>query len=252
MLKWAEAIATGDERPAAVFAQEVSDEWLEVWCAAGYGITVGTDRGWKIRSALITSSEVNIAPIPEGVWSNAYYHGSYVAAGLWTDAPGGAVALCSVHASPAIANPLLYGWAESAEVPRRHGGGDPRWTGGTLWDADYLAASLREMSTATPLLVAGDFNEARDDVYFDSSGASGSWGQEYFNSLESADLVEVSLRDGREAFPTRGRLQLDHILATASLVDRLELGNVRLDKEWDNPGHSLSDHSALWFDLRVM
>lgn len=251
MRGWAQRVLRDPQQPVVVFAQEVSDAWLQVWEDAGYRIYLGQDRGWRIRSALITAPGMHLEALPEGAWSNAWYHGSYLAARVWTDAPGGPVVLCSVHASPQPARPSMYGW--EGPLPRvRNGGGDPRWTGGRLWDSDLVADSLIELSRFAPVLAGGDFNEARLDVHRDDHGETGTWGHEYFQRLERAGLREVTLRGGREAYPTRAGLQLDHVLTTEAARVRLGLSRPRLDAAWRrSEGKHLSDHAALWFSLRV-
>jgi hypothetical protein len=250
MIEWAESVIDG-ERPALVFAQETSPEWLRIWRRAGYGILSGRDRGWRMSTVLLHRPEMTLEPLPDHVWPNAYYHGSYIAAAVWTDAPAGPVVLCSVHASPAIAQPATYGWVGEVPLPR-DGGGDPRWTPRTLWDSDCVAASLIAMSQNYPLLAAGDFNEARDDVYVGDNGPCGTWGAEYFDRLEHAGLLDVSLIEGREELRTRGGLQLDHVLVSETAQPTLAVGSPRLDPAWSEPGHErLSDHTALWFDINI-
>lgn len=250
MVAWASAVVD-QEQPAVVFAQETSPEWLRVWRAAGYEILPGKDRGWRMSTVLLHWPEIQLQPVPDDVWPNAYYHGSYVAAGLWTNAPGGPIILCSVHASPAIAKPAEYGWVGDQPLPR-DGGGDPRWTPHTLWDSDLVAASLVEMSRAYPVVAAGDFNEARDDVFRDQAGSRGTWGTAYFDRLRAAGLVDVSLIEDRELLLTRGGLQLDHVLVSERAQADLLVGSPRLDEAWNQPGReTLSDHTALWFDITI-
>lgn len=116
-------------------------------------------------------------PLPDGVFPNAAYHGSYVAAGVWANAPGGPIALASVHASPQYADPVKYGWV--GEVPEaRHGGGDPRWPADRMWDSDLVAASLISISRHLPLLAGGDFNESRLDDPAELEDRHKGWGHD--------------------------------------------------------------------------
>lgn len=89
-------------------------------------------------------------------------------------------------------------------------------------------------------------------MHRDEHGETGTWGVEYFQRLEEAGFREVTLRRGREAYPTRASLQLDHVLATEAARMRLGLSRPRLDAAWRRPGgEHLSDHAALWFSLRL-
>ena len=156
---------------------------------------------------------------------------------------------CCVHASPQPGRPSTYGWVGDPLPPARDGGGDPRWTGGRLWDSDLVAESLVKLSRFAPVVDGGDFNEARLDVHRDEHGETGTWGVEYFQRVEEAGFREVTLR--REAYPTRGGLQLDHVLATRAAKAQLDLSRPRLDAAWRGPGgEHLSDHAALRFSLR--
>ncbi len=161
MTAWASE-ALEARQPVVVFAQEVpTDAWLRVWEDAGYTVTLGHDRGWRIRSALVTGPGLAIEPLTPADLPNLRYHGNYVAAGRCMDAQGEPVILASVHASPQPAAPDKYGWRGPLPSPRA-GGGDPRYAASTLWDSDLLLASLRDFaSDGSAVVAAGDLNEAR-------------------------------------------------------------------------------------------
>ena len=87
MTEWARQVA--HDQPAIVFAQEVpSDDWLGVWTAT-HNVTLGVERGWRIWLAVITHLDSSITRLTEADFPNLWYHGSYVAAARWDDAPGG-------------------------------------------------------------------------------------------------------------------------------------------------------------------
>jgi hypothetical protein len=248
MTEWARRIA--HDQPAIIFAQEaLSNDWLEVWTAT-HNVTLGVDRGWRIRSALITHRSLSITPLTEADSPNLWYHGNYVAAARWDDAPGGPVTLASVHASPSLASPDAYGWTGARPEPR-NGGGDPRYVGGRAWDADYLLSTLAAMARETPVLAVGDFNESRTDDFDEANRRRGTWGKEYFDRVEEVGFTDCVLRACREELPTRGRLQLDYVLASgraAQLV--IKDPKPQVDRTWSGPSaQDLSDHAALWFNL---
>lgn len=258
MLEWALA-TVADRRPALVFAQEVpTSGWLETWTDAGYQSAIlGPDRGWRIRSALIADRGLHVRPLTLQECPTLWYHGTYLAAGLWADAPGGPCAVVSVHASPSPAEPERYDWTGGPVTPR-HGGGDTRWTSRTLWDSDLVLATLAALAEPTSvtsgrLLAAGDFNESRlDDLAVDRA-RRGTWGSEYFTRAADRGLRDVSAPGDAETLETRGRLQLDHVLvseAAAGLVP--DCPAPALDPGWTAESReTLSDHVPVWFDLDV-
>ena len=174
MTAWAEQVME-QRRPSVVFAQEVpSDAWLGAWMRQGYTCTLGVEPSWRIRSALLTADGIDVTPLTASDLPNLSYHGSYVAAARWNNAPGGPTVLASVHASPQLADPSRYGWL--GEPPRaRNGGGDARFTPDRLWDSDLLLASPRGLAKNDAALVAaGDFNVALASD-FDDGRHLGTW-----------------------------------------------------------------------------
>jgi hypothetical protein len=265
--KWARATATSPGRPVIAFIQEIPSEgWLQQWREAGYRVIVGVERGWKVRSAILTTlpDDACIA-LGEGDLPELRYHGEYVAAARlkgWS--PQGDLTLLSVHAQPAATtHEYLRHYPDSDAVHRRDGGNDPRWRG-QLFDADVV---IETISRAGPLVLAcGDLNEARgwDDV----PGHEGhTWGTELFGSssgtspathgvLHEKGLVDIPLTvTGEEAVTRRApghpSLQLDHIVAPRELAQHVRDGS--LDKAWTEPvlgvQTGLADHAPIWFTL---
>ncbi len=250
MAEWAREAAR--RQPAVVFAQEVPlDGWHTEWTSAGYHVTFGVDRGWRMRSALITRQDLSITRLTEADVPNLWYHGSYVAAARWENAPLGPVALASVHASPSPADPDAYGWT-GADPQARHGGDDPRYVGGRTWDSDYLLSTLGEMARVAPVIAAGDFNESRADDIDESGHHRCTWGEEFFaRAEEEYGLTDCVQRACGAELPTRGRLQLDHVLASGRAAQLIsDDPQPYVDPAWSRPsGQPLSDHAALWFHL---
>lgn len=253
MTRWARRIASSDTRPAIVFSQEIpDDEWLRIWTDADYTVTEGVGTRWKIRSALITRSDLDVTALTEADVPSLRYHGSYVVAARWHRTDGD-ITLISAHASPQPADPATYGWPTdlTPEPPPRDGGGDPRWPAHRLWDSDLvLATVLQAQESLGPLIVGGDFNESRLDDRLNGHVAYG-WGHEYFDRARDGGLIDISVTAAEEEIPTRGVLQLDHVLASASLLLPGTGGpGPHLDELWlvEDPAN-LSDHAALWVPM---
>lgn len=254
MTAWARGALA--ESPAVVFAQEVpNDGWIHVWTTAGYTVTLGCDRGWKIRSALLTRPDLKIQPMGTDDCPSLWYHGSYVACARWLNAHRDPITLVSLHATPNQADLLTYGWPSDLISPPtpRSGGADTRWTPNRLWDSDTVLATLLHLQRSGPVIAAGDFNESRlDDVDLHGSPIVG-WGSQYFQFAHDAGLVEFSLDPQHREIPTRGGLQLDHLLASQTLLD--DAGwhpGAYVDTAWSEADPAdLSDHAALWVPLPV-
>jgi len=259
MNDWARFLMERDEPPAIVFAQEIpSDDWLDLW--EGYTVTLGSGPQWRVRSALITRSDLDVTGLTAREFPSLGYHGSYVAAARWHNAPCGPTTLVSVHASPSPAEPQRYGWP--GELPEPRSGNDARWPNGRLWDSDLVLATLTHLAhpdggtKAASVFAAGDFNEARNDDLDPKGKHRGTWGREYFERVADAGFVDWTYAswDGREV-PTRGGLQLDHVLAAgpATLL-RPQPGSARvLVPVLSAEGHfvsgspgSFSDHESVW------
>ena len=255
MTAWA-LQALHERQPAVVFAQEVpSDGWLQVWEDAGYAVTLGHDRGWRIRSALITAPGLRIEPLTPEDLPNLQYHGNYVAAARCLDAQGGPVILASVHASPQPADPGKYGWQGQLPSPRV-GGDDRRYAASTLWDSDLLLASLRDLAAGgSAVVAAGDFNEARAFDLDPAGERLGSWGDEYFRRVAEYQLKDWLMDRWHEERPTRAHLQLDRVI-TNDAGERLLPGAPEpfVDPAWTVAGTfpaELSDHAPVWFPLQL-
>lgn len=242
MCAWART-ASAERRPLLVFAQEVTDAFVEVWREAGYSVHIGVNRGWLIRSALLAAPGEVLTELTPSI-DNLQYHGDYVAARRW-DSSTGPVVVASVHASPQLAEPVRYGWVGACPPPRE-GGSHSRYPPRRLWDADLLLETLRGLAGGgLPLLAAGDFNEARG---FDADDG-GTWGAEYFERLEQHGLVDWTYDVWGGERPTRGKLQLDHVVVNKAGRSLPSAQGVEIDAAWkDWPSH-LSDHAPVWFRL---
>jgi len=134
MIDWVLGIAQVRE-PAFVFAQEVTQPWLDAWDSTRYHIAKTVGRSWQIRSALLFRSDLHVERVPSDWAPNLErYHGSYLSSGLW-EVRGCEVVVVSVHASPSYADLEKYDWQGSLELPTRAGGGAPggqRIVSGTL------------------------------------------------------------------------------------------------------------------------
>lgn len=256
MTRWA-AAAAGEYEPAIVFAQEVPDaRWLEVWKGRGYTLFLGEDRGWKIRSALLTAPGLDVEPVTAAHVPNLRYHGSYLAAARWLNAPAAAgTCLVSVHASPQPAEPDRYGWQGRRPTPR-HGGGDPRYPPARLWDSDLVLATLHDLADQgrVPVLAAGDYNEAlAHDLDPHTGKRLGSWGQEYLARAEQYGLQDWLGDVWGEERGTRAGLQLDRVLISGPARPLLRrTPSPFVDPAWPGTGSSsfgLSDHAPVWFAL---
>ncbi len=245
MAAWATSVL--ERGPALVCAQEVpATDWLNVWTDAGYRPWCGPDRGWKVRSALLTRPDLEFTAID---FPNRTYHGSYVAAARVTTRRG-PVTVASVQASPNQAEPEKYGW--SGPVPsRRDGGDDPRYVGRRLWDSDLLLSTLAGLAASGPLLAAGDLNEAEAHDLDPRSDHHGTWGKEYFERLSTGGLTDHLSQSWRGERPTRGRLQLDRLIVNSSGRSYVSDDQPEIDKAWAAPAAAarLSDHAAIWVRL---
>ncbi len=179
---------------------------------------------------------------------NGNYHGRYVAAARLS-LPAGDVVAVSAHASPSRAEPERYGWV--GQLPQaRHGGDDPRYKGGELWDSDLLLATLGDLAQHGPVIAAGDFNEAKDFDLDPATGKQGTWGREYFDRAKDLGLTDVLSALWRRERATRGLLQLDRCFANEPAFPFLSGTAAHLDEDWDNLDPSeLSDHRAVWLSV---
>jgi hypothetical protein len=249
--KWARS-ALAERRPAIVFAQEVpSDHWLDIWRSSGYRLWLGEPRGWAVRSVLLTRSDLHISDAGPSDHPTLHYHGSYVAAARWATHRGD-VLLASVHASPNRAEPERYGWA--GDLPAaRDGGHDARYPGKQLWDSDLVAETLRRMQLVSPLLAAGDLNEARGFDVDEAGKPLGTWGREYFDRLVTSGLHPWLHDSWTGERATHAHLQLDHIIVSTEARALLARSPApHLDRAWLDPagsGVARSDHAPIWAAL---
>jgi hypothetical protein len=109
---------------------------------------------------------------------------------------------------------------------------------GELWDADFVLQSLaNEVARGQSLLAAGDLNESR---LWDLTHP-GNWGADFFARVEEVGLVDVSRAKLAAELPTRGEYQIDYVLATGDLADRVH--DIGLGP---HPG---ADHESLHFTI---
>jgi len=262
MIPWAlDAADRHLKKPYLVLAQETSPEWLAVWEQAGYGVVAGAGEDVCV-SAVIAHPDVYLEPLSSSDLPGLVAHGSYVAAAE-VRLPGAAVALrvLSIHASPAepaaerakARENLFPRDVEGLIVHPRQVGTSQPWAGAE-WDSDRVLATAIHAAIGHELLVAGDFNEARgwDDRH------GGTWGHEFFHNAEVAGLMSPLYDENRSPeIPTRWHrrgeeqpLQLDHVLATSPLAERIDQWHV--DQGWSDPDiavyeQGLSDHAPVWF-----
>ena len=265
---WAVAVAADPvHRPDLAFIQEVpSQAWLDAWCEQDYRVILGHQRGWKVRSAILTRlDEAHCAPLTPQELPELEYHGEYVAAARlkgW-DHGGGDLTVLSVHASPNPASDehvAVYPAREA--IRRRDGGADPRHRG-LLFDADVVLETIARAGPA--VLACGDLNEARgwDDL---PQHTGHTWGAEFFGtrtpdgqliggSIPALGLVEVALSDDGSEVVTRRKpghpwLQLDHIITTAPLATLIH--DIAVDPAWTagtREAAGLADHAPIRFTL---
>ena len=256
MRDWTERIlADGERRPVVIFAQEVFTGWLDLFSPRQWVVTLGTDQGWQVRSAVVTSRALAVTRVDDRTVSNLHYHGNYMAVARWERPGQQDIILASVHASPNEADPEKYEWRGPLPEPR-HGGRDERYVGSRLWDSDLLLATLRDLHSTTglPVLAGGDLNESL--LYdFDTSGRQlGTWGKEYFELAHRYGLIPWLHKawadgNGHSERPTRGLYQLDHLLTTADAAELLGTEPLpHVDQEWKDRAalDSLSDHAPVW------
>lgn len=260
MVTWANRVLHEPEPPGLVFAQECSDEWLEVWATSGYQVIEGDapdQPRYRARSALLVDQrlDLDITQADTRVVPTLAYHGSYVAAATWAVASEASVLLMSVHASPSRAERHQDRWPSAVPSPvQRRGVSDPGVVGG-LWDADAVLATLVHQARQGPVLAAGDLNEA---LGWDNQHPGETWGEEFFQALRAGGLAsplhdlwgtpEVPERATRMAEGQPG-LQLDHVVTTEA-----EAGWIRepeLDPDWAGAGSpdDRSDHIPVWFEI---
>jgi len=224
---WAEHVRQ-EKTLDLLFVQEVHDQdWLDAWSAPDWHVVVGSGPLYKPRSAIIANF-----PIKPISYSTSDYHGSYVAVAKVKSGADDACLFASVHASPtALKAESLVRWDECGLLRP-----EPR-TGGYLWHSDLVLASMRSIAMQGPLIVAGDWNEARN---WDCDHA-GSAGAEFFKGVEAAGFVDCAFREWKAEKPTHGTYQLDHVFASKNVADQVEVHSA--------PGEKISDHAPIAFEV---
>jgi len=225
--EWSEHVRQ-DKTLDLLCVQEVhDDDWLEAWRAKGWHVVVGSGPLYKPRSAIIANFPIESFPYP-----TSDYHGSYVAVAQVKSGAADAWLIASVHASPTgLSADWVKRWVSCGlerPVPR---------TGLDLWDSDLVLASMRSLAERGPLIVAGDWNEARN---WDCDHA-GSAGAEFFERVEAAGFVDCAFREWKAEKPTHGTYQLDHVFASKNVADQVEVHSA--------PGEKISDHAPIAFEV---
>ena len=250
-----------ESRPDILFLQEVPAGFAEMW-EPEYTVVPGQGTQWGIRSALVTRLDVlDQEPVP-----SAGYHGSYLAACRLRLVDGGPpIRLVSFHASPRPVEPRYTDhWPDGdgfADPTPRDGGG---WPATTLFDSDYVIATLVALAGAgEPLLAAGDLNECEA---WDEDHAPQRWWPPLHQTLTTAGLAlplratfpqdpELPGRRGSEQqthFGSEHDYQLDHVIATADLA--AAVNHAHVEPVWnraDVEAGNLSDHAPVWFSLET-
>ena len=237
-----------------LFVQEVHDQdwldawsapdWHDAWSAPDWDVVVGSGPIYKPRSAIIANFPIESFPYP-----TSDYHGSYVAVAQVKSGAADGWLIASVHASPtALSADWVKRWVSCGlerPVPRT---GLELWdecgllrpeprTGGYLWHSDLMLESMRSIPAHTPLIIAGDWNEARGwDL--DHRGV---WGAEFFERVEAAGFVDCAFREWKAEKPTHGTYQLDHVFASKNVADQVEVHSA--------PGEKISDHAPIAFEV---
>ena len=228
-----------------LFLQEVpSRDWLERF-SSSYSVHIAepveSHPKW-CRSAVVVrrdaiASELLVLPTEN-------YHGTYLAGAVLDLAGVGPVALVSVHASP---NPSTDAdkrrWSGQPPAERRGGGRNA----GALWDVDFVVETLRLLACDQDVLAVGDFNESRR---WDTTHPGETWGAEFFESVGTAGFVDCLERLWGEERATRGDHQIDHVLATPAVAERVTFAAV--SEPSSVPGVEPSDHRPVEFEVAVV
>lgn len=225
--EWAKDVRQ-DKTLDLLFVQEVHDQaWLDAWSAPDWHVVVGSGPLYKPRSAIIANFPIESFPYP-----TSDYHGSYVAVAKFKCSAPNACLFASVHASPTALKAVSLERWDACGLLRP----EPR-TGLELWDSDLVLASMRSLAERGPLIVAGDWNEAR---YWDS-GHGGIAGKEFFEGVEAAGFVDCAFREWKAEKPTHGTYQLDHVFASKNVADQVKVHSA--------PGEKISDHAPIAFEV---
>jgi len=216
---------------------ELPKEFADAYDICKYNETAAHP-AYRCRTLIAVRRETRLRPIPLEV-PTATYHRSYVA-GARVDLPGiGETILLSIHASPREIpedSPYREDWSGKSPTARPI-------AKGVLWDSDYVFETIRRVNLANslPMIVAGDYNEARESKLLDPEW--GIWGKEYFvNPKSELGLFDVTWSEWRVERATHGDAQLDHILATEDLRSHLMGAKVLQDA-------NKSDHKPITWSI---
>jgi len=216
---------------------ELPKEFADAYDICKYNETAAHP-AYRCRTLIAVRREAWLRPIPLEV-PTATYHRSYVA-GARVDLPGiGETILLSIHASPREIpedSPYREDW--SGDFPKAR-----PIAKGVLWDSDYVLETIRRVkdSNKARIIVAGDFNEARESNLLDPEW--GIWGTQYFEKAESElGLFDVTWNEWEHEKATHRDAQLDHILATENLRSHLIDSTVQEDA-------NQSDHDPITWSI---
>lgn len=192
---------------------------------------------FKCRSAVVArpGTEMKLTPL---ALENAAYHGSYLAGAVVEGILDVPIAAVSVHASPTrLTDESFDKWAGPSPTPRAGGGPDA----GRLFHADLVLATLRSLAASQPVLLCGDWNEAR--AWDDHN--PGTWGKEFFELVVEAGLRDVLFERWGEERPTRGKYQIDHVFASPAVVDLVTAAELAPELR------GASDHTPVRFSISM-
>jgi hypothetical protein len=233
--EWVLSAASGDRAAAIMFLQELPVSGITV--PVGYTAVpiassdaVGTG-DYVCRSALLLrDAEVRLLEVLERE-SPVRALGPYGVAAR-VDIAGESFLLVSVHASPRELGDVVLpeGLTPRVRTPCER----------VAWWSDVALAGLRGVS-AERLLVAGDFNEARE---WDKNNRNHSCSVAFFKEVAEVGLVDATWEAWGREHPTRANphYQLDRVFHSKDIASRVRMGGTPAPDP-------VSDHAPIWFSL---
>jgi hypothetical protein len=227
--RWVRQILAAPDTPDLAFLQEVPAALLAA-PPAGYQAVSGRERPSSAvgrTSLLLVRDGVGELGEPTDITFEAM--GTYVATAVLRRGDTRTLVV-SAHTSPAVV----------AEDKRRPDFGTRSCERGPWW-TDAFLADLRLVMAAvdTPVLIAGDFNQAR--AYDAAHGHR--CGGEFLDAVADLGLVDVTVRDwgGERATRRSPDYHLDRVFASRQLAEEIRVDDIELVDD------SVSDHAAVWF-----
>lgn len=238
-IRWLRQLTEVAPQIDLAFLQETPAEATDALTALGWTVHGwGDARTYRCRSLVAVRGELAEGSEPLEL-DTAGYHGSYLAAARLVVPAVGEVVAVSYHASPSkyVVTDQYPGDLPGA---RDVGGRRPE-----LWDADLVVETLaRVAGSGHQVLAAGDLNESRR--YDEDHGEP--WAHLLFATALRQGLHAATFGEWGGETPTRGRYQIDHVLATQRMAARLSAFEVA-----DPDGAvaaPFSDHQPVTFELR--